>query len=77
MPLTSSSPSVATAITVPFRARACWIWLIIFSCQGSFGAMADYRHILVDQCDRAVFHLARRVTFRMDVGDFFSLSAPS
>ena len=34
---TSSSPSVATAITTPPRALACWICEIIFSCQGSFG----------------------------------------
>ncbi len=38
MSRSSSSPSVATAITMPPRALACWICEIIFSCQGSLGA---------------------------------------
>ena len=31
------------------------------------------RHLFVDQGNRPVFHLARRITFRMDVGDLLEL----
>ena len=34
------------------------------------------RHPFVNQGDRAVLHLARRVSFGMDVGDFLELERP-
>ena len=33
----------------------------------------DHRHVLVNQCQRAVFEFARRITFGMDIADFFEL----
>ena len=33
----------------------------------------DDRHLLVDERDRAVLHLARRIAFGVDVGDFLQL----
>jgi hypothetical protein len=35
-----------------------------------------HRHLLVDQCDRAVLHLPRRVAFRVGVADFLQLQGP-
>ncbi len=39
----------------------------------SCGAMHHDRHVLVDQRDRAVLHLARRVALGVDVGDLLEL----
>ena len=37
------------------------------------GGEHDHRHLLVDQRDRAVLELARRITFGVDVADFLQL----
>src|SRR5439155_11299662 len=37
------------------------------------GRQADDRHVLVDQGDRSVLHLGRRVALSMDVGDLLEL----
>ena len=37
------------------------------------GRDGDHRHVLVDERDRAVLHLAGRIAFGVDVGDFLEL----
>ena len=80
----SWSPSVAMAMTRPLRAVTSWMLLRGFfvledagGVVGVFGGDADYGEGLVDEGVGAVLHLAGGVAFGVDVGDFFSLSAPS
>ena len=41
------------------------------------GRKTQNRHLLVDQGDRAVLHLAGRVALGVDIGNFLELQAPS
>ena len=73
LPLYLFVPSSATAMTIPSRAFTSSMLPHIFSCVGPTGAMTTTGMLLVDERDRAVLHLARRVALRMDVGDLLEL----
>ena len=63
-------------MTDPPRALASWMLPIIFSNTWSCGAIVDDRHLLVDERDRAVLHLAGRIALGVDVGDLLQLQRP-
>ena len=68
-----SSPSVVIAITEPPRAFTSWTLPTIFSNTWSSGAMRHHRHVLVDERDRPVLHLAGGIALGVDVGDLLEL----
>ena len=60
-------------MTEPPRALTSCMLPIIFSNTWSRGAIVDDRHLLVDERDRPVLHLAGRIAFGVDVGDLLQL----
>ena len=73
------SPSIAMAMTRPERAVTSWMLLRVFSYlrtelgSGVLRGDADYGEGFVDEGVGAVLHLAGRVAFGVDVGDFLEL----
>ena len=47
-----------------------------FVAHRGFGRDGDHRQVFIDQGDRAVLHLARRIAFGMDIGNFLQLERP-
>ena len=72
----SSSPSVPTAMTGPRRARTSSMLLRVLACSGPRGATKTLGVSRVDQGDRAVLHLGRRVALGVDVADLLELQGP-
>ena len=77
--LASAAPfGSVTRMILPPRAATSCMFDTVFSNTPSAGALVerrdhDHRHGLVDQRDRAVLELARRIAFGVDVGDFLEL----
>ena len=73
---TSASGRVPSTIAMPSRDLTSRRFESVFSRQRVVGREHDDRHVLVDQRDRAVLHLARRVALGVDVGDLLELQRP-
>ena len=66
-------PSVVSAMTDPPRAFASWMFPIIFSNTWSSRSDRHDRHLLVDERNRPVLHLAGRIALGMDVRNLLQL----
>ena len=75
-PASSSSPSVPTAMTGPWRARTSSMLLSVLACSGPRGATKTHGVSRIDQGDRAVLHLGGRVALGVDVADLLELQGP-
>src|SRR5262245_20549380 len=60
-------------MTTPSRPFTSSIFDIIFFIQPVLRRDGDDRHLCINQCNRTVFHLSSRVSFRMNIGNFFEL----
>ena len=73
MPPSSSGSRSVRAITMPSRALTSCMLLFAFSETCVARGDGHHGHVLVDQGDRAVLHLAGRVALGVDVGDLLEL----
>ncbi len=74
--LASMSSSFAMTMRRPLRAFTSAMLPRIFSVRRVLRADDDDGHVLVDEGDRTVLHLGRRISLGVDVGDLLELERP-
>ena len=70
------SPSVPTVMIVPLRALTSSRLLSVLACNDPRGATKTHGRLAIDECDRPVFHLGRRIAFGVNIADLLELERP-